>query len=113
MPLNVLIFGFGATGVVGQGVLHERLLDPDVARVRTVGRTATAVRHPKYSEIAHADSMSYAPIEGDLTGFDAYFSCLGVSSVGMAEADDERITCGITLVAASTLARLMRTRGHA
>jgi hypothetical protein len=50
--------------------------------------------------------MSYAPIERDLAGFDACFFCLGVSSVGMAEADYERITYGITLAAASTLARV-------
>jgi uncharacterized protein YbjT (DUF2867 family) len=104
MPLNVLIFG--ATGMVGQGVLRECLLDPDVVGVRTVGRTSTAVQHRKLSEIVHADLMSYAPIERDLAGFDACFFCLGVSSVGMAEADYERITYGITLAAASTLARL-------
>jgi uncharacterized protein YbjT (DUF2867 family) len=107
MPLNVLVFG--ATGMVGQGVLRECLLDPDVALVQTVGRAATGVTHPRLSEIVHPDLMSYAPIEPRLVGFDACFFCLGVSSAGMSEADYERVTYGITLAAATTLARLNKS----
>jgi len=107
MPLNVLVFG--ATGMVGQGVLRECLLDPDVALVQTVGRTATGVTHPGLSEIVHADLTSYAPIEPRLVGFDACFFCLGVSSAGMSEADYERVTYGITMAAATTLARLNKS----
>jgi len=107
MPLNVLVFG--ATGMVGQGVLRECLLDPDVALVQTVGRTATGVTHPKLSEIVHADLMSYAAIEPRLVGFDACFFCLGVSSAGMSEADYERVTYGITMAAATTLARVNKS----
>jgi uncharacterized protein YbjT (DUF2867 family) len=105
--MNVLVFG--ATGMVGQGVLRECLLDPDVALVQTVGRTAAGVTHPKLSEIVHADLMSYASIEPRLVGFDACFFCLGVSSTGMSEADYERVTYGITMAAATTLARLNKS----
>ncbi|HVX67285.1 MAG TPA: hypothetical protein VHA11_11815 [Bryobacteraceae bacterium] len=102
--MNVLLFG--ATGMVGQGVLRECLLDPDVRLVKTIGRTPTRVQHPKLREIVRQDLWDYAPIESELSGFDACFFCLGVSSAGMREADYERITYGITLAAAETLARL-------
>ena len=67
--MNVLIFG--ATGMVGQGVLRECLLDPNVQFVQTIGRTATGLQNPKLREIAHPDLWHYAPIEEKLTGFDA------------------------------------------
>ena len=102
--MNVLVFG--ATGMIGQGVLRECLLDPGVALVQTIGRTSPGVTHPKLSEIVDADLTSYASIEPRLMGFDACFFCLGVSSAGMSEADYERVTYGITMAAATTLARL-------
>ena len=37
----------GATGMVGQGVLRECLLDPEVEKVVAIGRNATAQRHAK------------------------------------------------------------------
>jgi uncharacterized protein YbjT (DUF2867 family) len=107
MAMNVLVFG--ATGMVGQGVLRECLLDAGVALVQTVGRTATGVTDPRLSEIVHADLMSYVSIEPRLVGFDACFFCLGVSSAGMSEADYERVTYGITMAAATTLARLNKS----
>ena len=102
--MKVLIFG--ATGMVGQGVLRECLLDADVEGVVTIGRSAAGVRHPKAREIVHPDLWHYDSIESDLTGLDACFFCLGVSSAGMAEADYERVTYGITLAAAEVLSRL-------
>jgi uncharacterized protein YbjT (DUF2867 family) len=104
LKMNVLLFG--ATGMVGQGVLRECLLDPDVQRVQTVGRTASGAQSPKVRDVVHADVSSYASIEGELSSFDACFFCLGVSSAGMNEADYERVTYGITMAAAETLARL-------
>jgi uncharacterized protein YbjT (DUF2867 family) len=102
--MNVLIFG--ATGMVGQGVLRECLLDADVPLVQTVGRTATGVSNPKLREIVHQDLWHYDPIEANLSGFDACFFCLGVSSAWMKEADYARITYDITMAAAQTLCRL-------
>jgi uncharacterized protein YbjT (DUF2867 family) len=97
---------FGATGMVGQGVLRECLRDPLVTLIRIVGRTASGVDHPKVRETVLADLSNYSSIEPELTGFDACFFCLGVSSAGMSERDYERITYGVTLAAAETLARL-------
>ncbi len=102
--MHVLLFG--ATGMVGQGVLRECLLDDDVRLVQTVGRTATGVQNPKLREVVHPDLMHYGSIEAELSGFDACFCCLGVSVSGMTEADYERVTYGITLAAAETLSRL-------
>jgi uncharacterized protein YbjT (DUF2867 family) len=102
--MNVLLFG--ATGMVGQGVLRECLLDPDVRLVQTVGRTATSVQNPNLREIVHQDLWHYQAIESDLSGFDACFFCLGVSSSGMKEADYSRVTYEITMAAAEVLCRL-------
>jgi len=95
---------FGATGMVGQGVLRECLLDPDVEAVLTVGRSATGQRHEKLREIVHADLFDLSPVEDQLAGYDACFFCLGVSSAGMSEADYRHLTYDLTLAAARTLA---------
>lgn len=102
--MNILIFG--ATGMVGQGVLRECLLAPDVERVVAVGRNATGQQHPKLQDLVHQDMFDYRAIEPQLTGFDACFFCLGVSSVGMKEPKYKRITYDLTMAAATVLARL-------
>ena len=102
--MNVLLFG--ATGMVGQGVLRECLLDPDVQEVRSVGRTPTGVQHPKLRETIHRDLWHYSEIEPDLSGFDACLVVLGVSSAGMKAEAYEHVTYGITMAAAETLCRL-------
>lgn len=105
--MNVLLFG--ATGMVGQGVLRECLLDPDVNSVVAIVRTPTGKPHPKLREIVHSHFTDYASIEAQLADFDACFFCLGVSSVGMTEEQYNRITYDFTLSAAETLARLNPT----
>ena len=102
--MNVLIFS--ATGMVGQGVLRECLLDPGVELVKTIGRTATGVQHPKLQEVVHQDLWNYSSVEKELSGFDACFFCLGVTSAGMKEPDYERVTFGITMAAAESLSQL-------
>jgi uncharacterized protein YbjT (DUF2867 family) len=97
---------FGATGMVGQGVLRECLLDPDVETVLAVGRSPTGQQHAKLREIVHDNFLDYSAIESQLTGFDACFFCLGVSSVGMGEERYRQLTYDITLAAATTLAKL-------
>jgi uncharacterized protein YbjT (DUF2867 family) len=97
---------FGATGMVGQGVLRECLLDPGVERVLVVGRTPVGHQHAKLREVIHRDFADFSAIEGELVGYDACFFCLGVSSLGMPPAEYERITHDYTLAAARPLARL-------
>ena len=97
---------FGATGMVGQGVLHECLADGDVTQVLCVGRNPSGRTHPKLHELVISDLYDYSAMEDRMAGFDACFFCLGVSSVGMSEEDYRRVTYDLTLAAARTLARL-------
>jgi len=96
----------GATGMVGEGILLECLTHPDVQQVLIINRKPGGVSHPKLREIIHADFFNLAPIEPQLTGYDACFFCLGVSSVGMSKEDYKRITCDLTLNVAQLLAKL-------
>jgi uncharacterized protein YbjT (DUF2867 family) len=102
--MNILLFG--ATGMVGQGVLRECLLDPDVRSIVTIGRSTTGQQHEKLREIVHEDFSNFSVIESELSGFDACFFCLGVSSAGMTEEQYHRVTYDFTMAAAQTLARL-------
>jgi uncharacterized protein YbjT (DUF2867 family) len=92
--------------MVGAGVLRECLLDPGVDHVLTVGRNATGQRHKKLREIVHKDLLDLSAIEGELRGYDACFFCLGVSSVGMTEAEYRRVTYKMTMAVAETLVKL-------
>jgi uncharacterized protein YbjT (DUF2867 family) len=102
--MRVLLFG--ATGMVGQGVLRECLLDADVESIVAVGRSASGQHDPKLRDLVHDDFLDFSRIEDRLAGFDACFFCLGVSSGGMSEESYQRVTFGFTLAAARTLAPL-------
>jgi len=95
---------FGATGMVGQGVLRECLLDPDVSEVLVVGRRATGRTDAKLRELVHRDLYDVSALGDELAGYDACFFCLGVSSAGMKEADYRRVTYDLTLGVARVLA---------
>ena len=97
---------FGATGMVGQGVLRECLLDADVESVLAVGRSPTRQRNAKLRELMHDNFLDFSGLESQLAGYDACFFCLGVSSVGLNEARYRHLTYDITLAAAKTLAKL-------
>jgi uncharacterized protein YbjT (DUF2867 family) len=97
---------FGATGMVGQGVLRECLLDPDVTEVLSVGRSQSGVQHAKLREVLHDDFTDFSRIEAQLAGYDACFFCLGVSSIGMDAERYRHLTYDVTMAAAKTLARL-------
>jgi uncharacterized protein YbjT (DUF2867 family) len=97
---------FGATGMVGQGVLRECLLDPEVEQIMVVGRRSTRRVEPKLYELILHDFDDYTRYEQTLAGYDACFFCLGVSSAGMKEADYRRVTFDYTLAAARVLAKV-------
>ncbi|MEA5364326.1 epimerase [Amycolatopsis sp., V23-08] len=90
---------FGATGMVGQGVLRECLLDERVEAVLAVGRAPAGTTHPKLTELVREDLFALEPI----TGYDTCFFCLGLSSVGVAADEYERITYQLTLSVAAKL----------
>jgi len=104
MTISVIITG--ATGMVGEGVLLECLADARVERVLVINRKPLGVTHPKLEEIVHADFFDLSAIQSRLAGYDACFFCLGVSSVGMGEADYTRVTQELTLEFGRALARL-------
>ena len=96
----------GATGMVGEGVLLECLNHPDVEQIMVINRKPGGVPHPKLKEIVHKDMFDLSPIESQLVGYNACFFCLGVSSVGMSEADYKHITYDLTISAGQLLAKL-------
>jgi uncharacterized protein YbjT (DUF2867 family) len=102
--MNLLIFG--ATGMVGQGVLRECLLDDDVQQITVVGRKSTGMAGAKLRDIARADMFDITDLEPHLTDIDACFFCLGVSSGGMNEEAYTRLTFDLTMSVATRLARL-------
>jgi hypothetical protein len=94
----------GATGMVGEGVLYECLLHPEVEAVLVVNRKSVGTSHPKLKEILHQDFMDLSPIRNQLRNYNACFFCLGVSSVGMKEPKYFELTHTLTLQAARILA---------
>jgi len=88
---------FGATGMVGQGVLRECLRDDGVEGVLAIGRSSTGRTHPKLRELIRKDLFDFSAAGGHLEGYDACFFCLGVSAAGMSEADYTRMTFDLAL----------------
>lgn len=97
---------FGATGMVGKGVLRECLLDDGVERVLAIGRSSTGLTHPKLREIVRKDMFDFNVTDPDLQRSDACFFCLGVSSAGMSEAEYTHLTYDLTIGWARALARI-------
>jgi uncharacterized protein YbjT (DUF2867 family) len=97
---------FGATGMVGKGVLRQCLLDAEVEAVLAIGRSPSGVTHSKLRDLVRADMFDASANATELNGYDACFFCLGVSSVGMSEADYTRLTYDLTMGWARVLARV-------
>jgi uncharacterized protein YbjT (DUF2867 family) len=104
--VEIRVILFGATGMVGNGVLHECLEHPDVTSVLSLGRKTTGLNHEKLEEILHPDFLDYSAIEEKLRDYNACFFCLGVSSVGMETEQYRKITHDYTEKAAQVLSRL-------
>lgn len=96
----------GATGMAGEGVLHECLLHPEVEAILVINRRPCGIVDPKLKEIIHPDFFDFSAIENQLTGYNACFFCLGVSSVGMKEPEYFKLTYTLTMHVALTLSRL-------
>ena len=103
---NIKAIVTGATGMVGEGVLAECLQHPQVTEVLVINRKPCGVVHSKLKEIIHADFFNLSTIESQLTGYDACYFCLGVSSVGMKEPEYYKLTYTLTMHVAETLCRL-------
>lgn len=95
MKIKAIILG--STGMVGEGVLHECLKHPDVESILVINRRSCDIQHEILKEIIHQDFHDFSPIEDQLVGYNACYFCMGVSSVGMEEADYRRITYDLTM----------------
>ena len=104
MKIKVIVFG--ASGMVGEGVLMTALDHPEVESVLVIGRRPCGVTDARVKEILLQDFFDYSSIEQELKEYDACFFCLGVTSVGKKEADYRRLTYDLTMAAARTLSRL-------
>jgi uncharacterized protein YbjT (DUF2867 family) len=96
----------GATGMVGEGVMHECLQNPYVEQVLVINRKPSGVYHPKLKEIIHADFFDLSAISDKLTGYNACFFCLGVTSVGKKADEYYKLTYTLTMHVAETLVKL-------
>ncbi|HVN48692.1 MAG TPA: NAD-dependent epimerase/dehydratase family protein [Bacteroidota bacterium] len=104
MKINAIVFG--ATGMVGEGVLMEALKHEQVESMLVISRRSCKVSHPKLKEIIHHDFYNFSSLKDQLKGYNACFFCLGVSSVGMKEAEYTHITYDLTMHVAATLSKL-------
>jgi hypothetical protein len=102
----------GTTGMVGEGVLHECLVHPDVEYVLVINRKSCGVKHPKLKEIILKDFFDLSSINEQLAGYNACYFCAGVSSVGKKEEEYKRITYDLTLNLANTLIKIYGERGR-
>jgi len=91
---------------VGGGVLLKTLASENVESILVIGRRSCGIIHDKVRELIHENFYDYSAIEQQLTGYNACFFCLGVSSLGMKEPEYHRTTYDLTLQLATTLARL-------
>ncbi len=96
----------GTTGMVGEGVLHECLQHPTVEAVLVINRKPCGITHPKLKEIIHTDFFDLSAIEGGLSGYNACFFCLGITSLGTAKEAYYKMTYTLTLQVAQTLSKL-------
>jgi nucleoside-diphosphate-sugar epimerase len=101
IPIRVIITG--TTGMVGEGVMHQCLQHPDVEAVLIINRKPSGYKHPKLTEIVHADFFDLMPIEDQLAGYNACYFCLGISSIGVSKLDYYKTTYILTLNVAQTL----------
>lgn len=96
----------GSTGMVGEGILHECLLHPEVDSVLVINRKPCALKQEKLKEIVHKDFYDLSAIENHLAGYNACYFCAGVSSVGKKEEEYKRITYDLTMNFADKLVKL-------
>src|SRR5690349_25117148 len=97
MRMKIRAIVTGVTGMVGEGVLHECLLHPDVESVLVIARKPSGVSHPKLKEIVHKNFLDLSPIADQLSGYNACFFCLGISVIGLTEEQYYRTTYDLTI----------------
>ena len=103
MEINAIITG--TTGMVGKAILLECLEHPSVNSILVINRKSIGLKHPKLKEIIHSDFFDLSPIQHELKGYNACFFCLGVSAMGLNEAQYHKLTYDLTVHFAETVAK--------
>lgn len=96
----------GSTGMVGEGVLIQCLNSPEINSILVINRKSCGYTHPKLKEIIHQDLFNFSAIENQLTGYNACFFCLGITSVGASDEVYYKMTYTLTMHIAETLSKL-------
>jgi putative NADH-flavin reductase len=96
----------GATGMVGEGVLHECLNHAEVECVLVINRRRCGVKHDKLKEVIHKDFFDLTAVEGQMAGYNACFFCAGVTSIGKKEDEYRHLTYDMTMSFAETLIKV-------
>lgn len=92
--------------MVGEGVVHECIKHPMVESILLINRKPSGIQHAKITEIVHQDFYDLTSIAPRLSGYDGCLFCLGVSSVGLSEAEYTRISYDLTLHMGTVLSRM-------
>lgn len=92
--------------MVGEGVMHECLQHPDVEAVLLINRKSMGITHPKLKEVIHSDFFDLSAIEHELSGYNACYFCLGVTSVGIKAEEYYKLTYTLTMHVGETLSKL-------
>ena len=106
MNTKIKVIITGSTGMVGEGVLHECLLHPDIEKILILNRRPANMSHPKLVEVIHSDFFNLSPVENQLSGYDACFYCLGSTSLRMKESEYYSVTYTLTMHVAKVLSSL-------
>lgn len=106
MSEKLKVILYGASGMIGQGVLRECLNDPHIESILCVGRSSLSITNTKLKEMNHQDLNKYEGLDSQLSGYDACFFCLGTTSAGKNEAEYSHVTYNFTIAAGDVLSRL-------
>ncbi len=93
----------GATGMVGEGVLHECILDSRVTDILLISRKKYKTTNTKVKQLIVKELTDVKNHLTELAGYDACYFCMGVSSVGMKEEKYTKLTYDLTLNFAKTI----------
>lgn len=98
--MKVIIFG--ASGMVGQGILNESLLASDVTHIKVIGRKKQDIEHSKIDQLGVTD-LSQTDYLESIRDYDACFFCIGQSAAGMTEEQYQQVTYELTTKIANAL----------
>jgi hypothetical protein len=89
--------------MVGEGVMHECILDARVTEILLISRKEYKTKNPKIKQIIVKELTDINKHKEEISGYDACYFCMGVSSVGMKEDQYTKLTYDLTLEFAKTI----------